>query len=105
MRGALSAGAGDPFRPPFAGKFTSATKAAVLSSTTADCGERCVETHLIQMHHLVPFANGGEHSLRNVTLRCAAHNALAAEQDFGRDHMNGKSDRARHEARKRVDSG
>jgi hypothetical protein len=31
-------------------------------------------------------APSGEHDLRNLALRCRAHNALAAEQDFGRAH-------------------
>jgi hypothetical protein len=67
-------------------------------------GDRCAEAHLIQLHHRVAFASGGGHTLSNLTLRCAAHNALAAEQDFGRSYMDGKRDDARHEARKRVDS-
>jgi hypothetical protein len=33
------------------------------------------------------FAQGGEHSAANLTLRCRAHNALAAEEDFGRDFI------------------
>ena len=35
------------------------------------------------------FAQGGEHRLNNITLRCRAHNALAAEEDFGRDFVRG----------------
>jgi hypothetical protein len=31
-------------------------------------------------------------------LRCAAHNALAAEEDFGREHIEQKRDQARHES-------
>jgi hypothetical protein len=45
-------------------------------------GQRCRETHHLELHHLVAFARGGTHSAANVTLRCAAHNALAAELDF-----------------------
>jgi hypothetical protein len=48
-------------------------------------GTRCPETHRLQFHHLKPFAQGGDHCPSNLTLRCAAHNALAAEQDFGRE--------------------
>jgi hypothetical protein len=33
------------------------------------------------------FAHGGEHTESNLTLRCRAHNALAAEKDFGRDFI------------------
>jgi hypothetical protein len=48
-------------------------------------GRRCRETHRLQFHHLEPFAQGGEHTTTNLALRCAAHNALAAEHDFGRE--------------------
>jgi hypothetical protein len=51
---------------------------------------RCAETHLLEFHHLEPFATGGEHTPANLTLRCAAHNALAAEEDFGRELIEEK---------------
>ena len=43
------------------------------------------------------FAQGGEHRLDNVTLRCRAHNALAAEEDFGRDYVTSDRDSSQHE--------
>jgi hypothetical protein len=43
------------------------------------------------------FAQGGEHRLGNVTLRCRAHNALAAEEDFGRDFVTSARDSSQHE--------
>jgi hypothetical protein len=53
--------------------------------TYADAlGRRCAETHRLELHHLRAFARGGEHTEENLTLRCHVHNALAAEQDFGR---------------------
>ena len=63
-----------------------------------DSGERCRETARLELHHLVPFARGGEHRLDNVTLRCRAHNALAAEEDFGRQFAVLARDSSRHEA-------
>jgi hypothetical protein len=48
-------------------------------------GQRCRETHHLELHHLVPFARGGGHTAANLTLRCAAHNAYAAELDFSSD--------------------
>jgi hypothetical protein len=48
-------------------------------------GRRCSETRRLEFHHLEPFALGGEHTGANLALRCAAHNALAAEDDFGRE--------------------
>lgn len=53
-------------------------------------GRRCRETHFLELHHLHPFAMGGAHTVANLTLRCAAHNALAAENDFGRSLMQQK---------------
>ncbi len=53
----------------------------------AETGERCRETAWLELHHLKAFALGGEHHLENVTLRCRAHNALAAEEDFGSDFV------------------
>jgi hypothetical protein len=66
--------------------------------TYADAsGRRCRETHFIELHHLKPFAQGGEHTLSNLTLRCRAHNALAAEEDFGRDFIVGQRGPDEHE--------
>jgi 5-methylcytosine-specific restriction endonuclease McrA len=63
----------------------------------SDSGEHCRETAHLELHHLVPFARGGEHRLDNLTLRCRAHNALAAEQDFGRAFVALARDSSRHE--------
>ncbi|HMJ10545.1 MAG TPA: HNH endonuclease [Polyangiaceae bacterium] len=52
-----------------------------------DQGRRCSETARLELHHRVPYANGGSHDAKNLELRCVAHNDLAAEQDFGREHM------------------
>ncbi|HYO96740.1 MAG TPA: hypothetical protein VER33_19645 [Polyangiaceae bacterium] len=61
-------------------------------------GERCRETRYLELHHLQPFAQGGEHVATNVALRCAAHNALAAEEDYGRAVIERKRDSARHDS-------
>ncbi len=53
-------------------------------------GQRCCETHCLELHHLHAFAQGGEHHSSNLTLRCRAHNALAAEEDFGREFVEQK---------------
>ena len=60
-------------------------------------GVRCTETHYLELHHIDPFAKGGEHRVSNVSLRGGAHNAWAAEQDFGRDAILQKRDATRHE--------
>jgi hypothetical protein len=64
-------------------------------------GERCCETLHLEFHHLQPFAKGGPHLASNLTLRCAAHNALAAEEDFGREAIAELRNAPRHEALRR----
>jgi hypothetical protein len=63
----------------------------------SDSGERCRETGRLELHHSTAFAQGGEHRLDNVSLRCRAHNALAAEHDFGRDFVARACDSSQHE--------
>ena len=63
-----------------------------------DRGVRCRETHRLEIHHREPFARGGPPHLENLCLRCQAHNALAAEQDFGREHVARQRDGCRHES-------
>ncbi|HWA76247.1 MAG TPA: HNH endonuclease [Polyangiaceae bacterium] len=68
-------------------------------------GVRCGEAHHLEVHHLQPFAIGGEHVLRNLGLRCRAHNALAAEQDFGGAYMKRQRERDRREAERQARGG
>ncbi len=44
---------------------------------------RCTETGLLEYHHLVPFASGGETSAANLQLRCRAHNQYESDLWFG----------------------
>jgi 5-methylcytosine-specific restriction endonuclease McrA len=53
-------------------------------------GEPCAEGRHLEFHHVRPFAAGGEHTASNLTLHCRAHNALAAEEDFGREFIEDK---------------
>jgi hypothetical protein len=61
-------------------------------------GQRCRETHYLELHHLQPFARNGAHLASNLTLRCVAHNALAAQRDFGPQLMAERRGSTRHEA-------
>ena len=61
-------------------------------------GQRCCETRYLELHHLLPFAKGGENAVPNLTLRCASHNALAAEADFGPRPVADRRSSTRHEA-------
>jgi hypothetical protein len=44
---------------------------------------RCAERGFLELHHVVPFAAGGETTTENIELRCRAHNAYEARLYFG----------------------
>jgi hypothetical protein len=44
---------------------------------------RCAERGFLEVHHVIPFADGGPTTAENLELRCRAHNAYEAEQHFG----------------------
>jgi hypothetical protein len=48
---------------------------------------RCPERGFLELHHVVPFADGGATDTANLQLRCRAHNAFEAEMWFGREEM------------------
>jgi 5-methylcytosine-specific restriction endonuclease McrA len=64
-----------------------------------DRGHRCRETSGLELHHEHAYARGGPPTTANIALRCRAHNALAAEQDYGREFMASKLGRAPAPAR------
>ena len=51
--------------------------------------KRCNSSWDLEIHHdVTAFAHGGEHSITNLRLLCAAHNKLEAERVFGRRHID-----------------
>ena len=54
-------------------------------------GVRCRALSAIEFHHEQPYARGGPAAASNLSLRCRAHNQLAAEDDFGREFMQAVS--------------
>ena len=46
-------------------------------------GRRCAERAYLELHHIQPFALGGDNTASNIALRCRGHNAYEAELDFG----------------------
>ena len=50
-------------------------------------GRRCGSTWKVELDHILPVALGGLSTVENLRILCRAHNALAAEQIFGREHM------------------
>ena len=47
-------------------------------------GRRCSERRWIELHHVVPFAWGGESTVQNIELRCRTHNTYEGERIFGK---------------------
>jgi 5-methylcytosine-specific restriction endonuclease McrA len=44
---------------------------------------RCSERGFLELHHVVPFADGGATDAANLQVRCRSHNAHEAEEWFG----------------------
>jgi 5-methylcytosine-specific restriction endonuclease McrA len=65
-------------------------------------GHRCNSTYLIQVHHLDPHGKGGPPTVDNLTLRCQAHNLLAAEKDYGAPQIARAIAGSRSRARERA---
>ena len=86
---ASTAGAANPRSRhiPAAVRRAVAERDAGRCAYVADDGQRCRETSGLELHHEEAFARGGQATVDNVWLRCRAHNALAAEADFGRDFI------------------
>ncbi|HEU4523932.1 MAG TPA: hypothetical protein VFR62_02870, partial [Gemmatimonadales bacterium] len=47
-------------------------------------GRRCTETSYLEFHHREPYGIGGEPTMRNIALRCRAHNQYESELAYGR---------------------
>ena len=66
-----------------------AVRRAVWARDTSQCafvscdGRRCEEGGFLELHHTVPYAAGGEATVKTIELRCRAHNAYEAERFFG----------------------
>ena len=55
-------------------------------------GDRCPARGFLELDHVCPKAFGGTETAANLRVRCRAHNALYAEQVFGRAHVAGRMD-------------
>jgi hypothetical protein len=54
-------------------------------------GRRCESLTWLELDHRVPRALRGADDVSNLSVRCRAHNRLSAEEQFGREHMDGKA--------------
>lgn len=75
-------------RAPRSRHMPSAVRREVWKRDGARCAfigasGRCTERGFLELHHVVPFAAGGEATVLNIELRCRAHNAYEAERYFG----------------------
>ena len=52
---------------------------------------RCTERGFLELHHLVPFGDGGATDATNLQLLCRAHNAVEADAWFGSAEMQDQS--------------
>jgi 5-methylcytosine-specific restriction endonuclease McrA len=74
------------------------TRDAGRCTFTGDAGRRCSATRGLEYDHIVPFARGGETSVRGLRLRCRAHNQYEAERAFGTELVHRKREQARASA-------
>jgi len=48
-------------------------------------GRRCGSTHQLELHHIDPFAKGGQTTIKLSAVVCRRHNAFHAARDFPDD--------------------
>jgi hypothetical protein len=58
-------------------------KAELIRALRSADGLRCDATAFLELHHLVPFADGGSSTEANLSVRCKAHNRHEADRWFG----------------------
>lgn len=77
-------------RPPSGRYIKAALRRVVWARDEGRCrfvdedGRRCTARRGLEIHHVHPFAMGGDHGDRNLRLYCGTHNRYAAETDYGR---------------------
>jgi hypothetical protein len=78
---------------PHSRHIASATKRRVYLRDEGRCrfvsptGERCCARSRLEFHHVRAFGRGGPSTEENIVLFCRAHNALLAERDYSREHI------------------
>ncbi len=77
---------GEP-RSPSSRHIPAAVRRAVWNRDGGRCAfvgvaGRCTARALLELHHVRPFAAGGDATTENIELRCRAHNAHEAELSF-----------------------
>src|SRR5262249_53883971 len=79
-----------------AGYVSAAVRREVFERDGEQCtfvdelGQRCPARAFLELDHLEPRALGGGDDAANISVKCRAHNGLAAERAFGRAHIETK---------------
>jgi hypothetical protein len=100
LASALAGGASHPPRSAPRPHLPAALRRDVWQRDAGRCtfvdsrGLRCPSTAALEFHHRQAHALGGPSTRGNLTLRCRAHNRLAAERDFGAEHVAERAARA-----------
>jgi hypothetical protein len=82
-----------PARAPRAAHVPRAVRRAVFERDGEQCtftdatGARCPSRTFLELDHVDSRALGGSDEASNLRVRCRAHNALHAEEVFGRAHV------------------
>jgi len=77
-------------------RVSRATRRAVFERDGERCtftdaeGHRCPAKSWLELDHVIPRARDGTNDVGNLRVRCRAHDALYAEQSFGREHVERK---------------
>ena len=77
---------------PFSGGITDSARWRPVSLCRHPDRSALSGTGPPQFHHDVPFARGGPHSVDNVRMLCAMHNAHMARRDYGAEHIQAAID-------------
>jgi hypothetical protein len=86
------------------GRVTNATRREVFERDGLRCtyvaedGHHCEATAFLELDHVEPKARGGSNDVRNLRVRCRAHNQFWAEQAFGRERV----EQSRHFRQKKL---
>jgi len=96
-----------PRKSTRAGYVTRAVRREVFARDGEQCtfideaGRRCESRTLLELDHRIARALGGPDDAANLSVKCRAHNALAAERDFGREHIEKKKAETKNHPRQR----
>jgi 5-methylcytosine-specific restriction endonuclease McrA len=83
-----SKGSENPSRTvPRASRRTAIQRDGIQCAFVSDCGRRCEARAFLEFDHATPIGRGGGPESSNIRVLCRAHNRLAAERAYGRNHV------------------